>query len=139
MTAYEASFTNLDNDEEVSPDAIVLNLVENDLPDLVEANTTNDDGVETIIDSGANKIMFKQEELVTGMQELVIPIQTADQVIYSAGIRTVVRFKTCIWVPDLKQNLISVAHVCDQLPGSEMVQCSSMKYQSLRILSLKDD
>ena len=128
VTAYEASITNLDNDEECSPDAIVLNLVENDLPDLVEANTTHNDDVETIIDSGANKIMFKQEELITDMQELVIPIQTAGQVIYSAGIGTIGRFKNCLWVPDLKKNLISVTHVCDQLPGAKVVFSSDKVY-----------
>ena len=106
---------------------VQLQLVENQLPDLVEDNTNEEklpgqvEVVETIIDSGANRCMFVNESYFSDMEHLEVPIHTAGEVIYSAGIGSVGLLKNCLYVPTLKKNLLGVTHICDELHGAKVI------------------
>ena len=65
------------------PPAVTVNLVENEMPDLIndyeslEGDMESLEVVETIIDSGANRSMFLNSSYFTDLKKLEVPIQIA--------------------------------------------------------------
>jgi hypothetical protein len=84
---------------------------------LIDPTNTRNAKLKTIIDSGASICMFNQRRYFKDMVEDNSTIRTAGKSIKSHGKGTVGYLKCYLYVPELQRNLISVAHVCQDMQG----------------------
>jgi hypothetical protein len=87
-----------------------------------------------IIDSGASISIFNRRHWFRDFEEIRQPIRTAGKNIMSLGRGNVEKLHGFLYVPDLRENLVSVSHVCKDL-GDNKCQFIDMKTASYVQLS----
>ena len=95
---------------------IEVNLVESDQKDLLIAPAIDEEAQkEAAHDSGASSTLIGFREVYQDYHEQVIPIKTAGNTIYAAGIGSVEIQQNVIHVPNLQKQLLSISQICNQL------------------------
>ena len=67
---------------------------------------------EAAYDSGASSTLIGFRDVYHDYKEQVIPIRTAGNTIYAAGIGTVGVLQNVIHVPNLQKQLLSISQIC---------------------------
>ena len=95
---------------------IEVNLVESDQKDLLIAPAIDEESQkEAAHDSGASSTLIGFREVYHDYHEQVIPIKTASDTIYAAGIGSVGILQNAIHAPNLQKQLLSISQIFNQL------------------------
>ena len=91
-------------------------IVESDKKNILIAPAIDEDAQkEAAHDSGASSTLIGFHDVYHDFKEQVIPIRTAGNTIYAAGIGSVGILQNVIHVPNLQKQLLSIFQVCNQL------------------------
>jgi hypothetical protein len=95
---------------------IEVNLIESDRINILVAPAMDKDSQkEAAHDSGASSILIGFRDVYHDYKKQVIPIRTADNTIYAAGIELLGVLQNVIHVPNLQKLLLSISQICNQL------------------------
>ena len=95
---------------------IEVNLVESDQKDILIAPAIDEDAQkEAAHDSGASSALIGFRDVYHDYKEQVIPIRTAGNSIYAAGIGSVGILQNVTHVPNLQKQLLPISQICNQL------------------------
>ena len=105
------NFASLDGETDME-----INLIENDKKDLLLAPAIDeDDQKEAAHDSGASSCLIGFKDVFHNYKEQQIPIRTAGDMIYAAGIGSVGLIQNVIHVPGIQKQLLLISQICNQL------------------------
>ena len=102
------NYVNLTNNSNIE-----VNLVESDKKDILIAPAIDEDAQkEAAHDSGASSTLIGFRDVYHDYKGQVIPIRTAGNTIYAAGIGSVGILQNVIHVPILQKQLLSISQIC---------------------------
>ena len=91
-------------------------MVESDQKDILIAPAIDEDAQkEAAHDSGASSTLIGFRDFYHDYKEQVIPIRTAGNTLYAAGIGSVGILQNVIHVSNLQKQLLSISQICNQL------------------------
>ena len=95
---------------------VEVNLVENETKDILIAPAIDEEAQkEAAHDSGASSCLIGFQEVFHNYKQQEIPIRTAGNTIYAAGIGSVGLLQNVIHVPGIQKQLLSISQICNQL------------------------
>jgi hypothetical protein len=93
-----------------------VNLIKSDKKDILLAPALDEEAQkEAAHDSGASCCLFGFKEVYQNYNKQQIPICTAGNMIYAAGIGSVGLLQSVIHVPGIQKQLLSISQICIQL------------------------
>ena len=109
-------------------DGIEVNLVENEQKDILLAPAIDEDAQkEAAHDSGASSTLIGFRDVYSDYKKQVIPIRTAGNTIYAAGIGSVGVLQNVIHVPNLQKQLLSISQICNQLNYAYLINGTKLE------------
>jgi hypothetical protein len=109
-------------------DGIEVNLVENEQKDILLAPAIDEDAPkEAAHDSGASSTLIGFHDVYSDYKKQIIPIRTAGNTIYAAGIGSVGVLQNVIHVPNLQKQLLSISRICNQLNYAYLINCTKLE------------
>ena len=107
---------------------IEVNLVENEQKDILLAPAIDEDAQkEAAHDSGASSTLIGFRDVYSDYKRQVIPIRTAGNTIYAAGIGSVGVLQNVIHVPNLQKQLLSISQICNQLNYAYLINGTKLE------------